>query len=220
MLVFAVCSLKASQLTLDEIVLSMERLLEDTREYSGVIDAAFKALLDEHMEEVQQLTQNINEKTASISRRSQAITKHIEFFQNQILSEEDQIKMEHIADLLILTERNFNPAQQRLAMLTKLTFKKNVNGVLKTLSSELEKSYLNKKSYPLQLEGGLNVFNGQPYTFFYQWIDPQHYKIVVEPLPEAVREGVVLEQKYVLTEDRRIQVFSLSDEVIEIIDLN
>ena len=218
-LFFVVKPLSGAQLSLDEIIISMEKLSEDTQQYSGLVDAAFKALLNENLSELEQQTQTINEKTESITRRSNAIVKHIEFYQNQILSEEDQAKMQRISALLANTEQNFNPAHERLGMLTKLTFKKNVNDILKALSEELDKSYAQKKNYPHYLDPALNSLGRQPYTLLYQWIDPQHFKVVIEPLPQAVAQGMVLGQKYVLTEDKHIKVLSLSDEVIETIDL-
>ncbi len=211
------CPARAA-LSLDEIIVSMQRLSQDATRYSAMIDGAFEAL-QSRPEDMQRLLDEINVEAESIARRSKAIVKHVTAYQDARLSEEDRAKMQTIAELLQTTEAVFNPAQKRLGQLTRLTFKKNIQGVLKSLAGELAKSYQQNQAYPDRLDQLQELLRDQPYRMSYKKLDARHFKVIVEPLPDALAQGMVPAQKFVLNESGKIQILTLSDGLVETVDL-
>jgi len=219
-----------ARMSIDEMLATTEKMLEDSKAYSAIVDKAIEQYNSGNDIEARNLLAQTSKIITAILELSKDIPADYSYYSGQALSEAEKSVLEKINENSRLAEKIHLEATEKINQLGQLANRRKVLNFLADFSSAIERYRKENNKYPVNLALLTNfspayikpleeVLDADKYSFSYRNLDLEHYELDIEPKGEAINAKTILDQSYHLSQDKKIIIKDASGKTLETLPL-
>jgi hypothetical protein len=219
-----------ARMTLDEMLNSAEKLLEEAKQNSINTNKAIEEFRTGNTGEFYNSLLELGNETQRINKIVMDIIEDKNYYAALQLLDAEKVKFEKTQEALDEIGELMKDSAKSIEALRPLVIKRAAIGMMVTIFTAAESYRIANKKFPDSLD---NLMNSSPssiapledsaigrfYTFLYKLIDADHYELQVMPKPDVVNQRYVLKENCFLDQAGEIVIKDPAGQIIETISV-